>query len=90
MLVETENLVSTEKFRKELDKYVAAARQGHGPIAITEDSEIVGFFVGAEEYEAMFGAAVRTLLAARATGKTVSHEEVRARIRKITRHGSGK
>lgn len=90
MLVETTNLVSTEEFRQDLDKYVAAAREGCGPIAITQGSEVVGFFITADEYEAMFGTAVKKLLAARAQGPTVTHEEARARLRKLTRHGSRK
>ena len=90
MLVETNNLVSLEKFREELDKYVAAAQQGCGPIAVTQNSAVVGFFIGAEEYEALFGAAVKKLLSARARGSTVTQEEARARIRKVTRHGSRK
>ena len=35
MLVDTENLVSAEKFRKHFDRYVAAASQGRGPVAVT-------------------------------------------------------
>jgi prevent-host-death family protein len=90
MLIETCNQVSAEDFRKELDKYVAAARKGGGPIAITQDSEVVGFFIAADEYEAMFGAAVKKLLSARARGPTVTHEEARARLRKVSRPNSRK
>ena len=87
MLVDTTNLVSAEEFRKEWDKYVTAAQQGRGPIAITQGSEVVGFFIAADEYEALFGAAVNKLLSSRAQGPTVTHEEARARIRKVLRHG---
>ena len=90
MLVETNNLVSTEDFRKELDKYVAAARDGCGPIVLTKESEIVGFFLSADEYEVMFGATVSDLLSSRSKGPKVPHEKVKARIRKITRPGSQK
>jgi prevent-host-death family protein len=83
MLVETDNLVSAEEFRKDLDRYVAATRQGSGPIAVTQHSQVVGFFIGVEEYEAMFGTAVKKLLAARASGPTVSHEEARKRVREV-------
>lgn len=90
MLVETKNLIPAEEFRKDLDKYVAAAQQGCGPIAITVNSEVVGFFISADEYEAVFGAAVKDLLSARAQGPSVTHEEARARIRAIARRGSEK
>jgi len=88
MLVETNNLVSEEDFRRELSKYVAAAQQGCGPIAVTRDTEVVGFFVSAAEYEAMFGTAVKELLTAREKGPTVSHEEVRTRAREAVRRRS--
>jgi prevent-host-death family protein len=88
MLVDTDNLVPAEEFRRHLDKYVAAAQRGSGPVAVTKDSEVVGFFVSPQEYEAVYGAVVRSLLTARADGPTVSHDEARARIRKITRRPS--
>ena len=90
MLIETQNLVSTEKFRKHLDEYVTAAQGGRGPIAITQNSEIVGFFVGAEEYEAMVGAAVKKLLSARAKGPSMTHEQARAHLRDVARRSSRK
>jgi len=89
MLVETSNLVSAEEFRKDLDKYVTAAQQGCGPIVVTRNSEVVGCFIAAEEYEAMFGAAVKELLSTRAEGPSVTHEEARARIRQVIRRGTG-
>jgi prevent-host-death family protein len=82
MLVETNNLVSAAEFRKDLDKYVAAARQGSGPIAVTRNAEVLGFFIGAEEYEAVFGGAVKNLLEERATGPTLTHADARQRVRK--------
>jgi PHD/YefM family antitoxin component YafN of YafNO toxin-antitoxin module len=85
MLVETDNLVSAEEFRKRLNKYLTASQQGCGPIAVTRKSEVVGFFVGAKEYEALFGTAVRELLEARAEGQTVSHEETCEHIDSILR-----
>jgi len=90
MLVDTDNLVTAEVFRKDLDKYVAAARQGSGPVAVTQGSEVVGFFVSREEYEAMYGTAVRRLLASRADGPTVSQEEARKRIGEVSRRASRK
>ena len=88
MLVDTDNLVSADQFRKDMPKYVAAAREGSGPIAITDNAEVVGFFISAAEYEAMFGAAVKQLLTERAKGPTVSHEEARAKIREVARRGA--
>lgn len=85
MLVDTDNLVSSEEFRRDLDKYVSAAQEGRGPVAVTKGSKVVGFFIGPDDYEAMFGAAVKELLAARMTGPTVSHGEVREQIRKRLR-----
>jgi hypothetical protein len=38
MLVETENLVSVEEFKKEFDKYLASTQQGHGPIAVAKNA----------------------------------------------------
>lgn len=85
MLVDTDNLVTTEEFRRDLAKYVAAAGKGQGPVAVTQGSKVVGFFVGAEEYQALFGAAVRRLLSSRRNGPTVSHEEVRQSVKETLR-----
>jgi PHD/YefM family antitoxin component YafN of YafNO toxin-antitoxin module len=90
MLVDTSNLVTEEQFRKELAKYVTAAQKGQGPIAVTRDTEVLGFFISAQEYETLFGATVHELLAARAKGATLSHEEARARIRKTIQAASRK
>jgi prevent-host-death family protein len=83
MPVETENSVSAEEFRREFDKYVAAAEGGTGPIAVTRNSQVLGFFIGAKEYETLVGAQVRKLLKERAKGPTVGHEEARTRIQKV-------
>lgn len=90
MLVETENLVPADKFRKQLDKYVAAARNGNGPVAVTQNSEVVGFFISPKEYEAMFGVAVRDLLASRTRGPSVPQREARARVEKVIKAASRK
>jgi len=90
MLVDTNNLVTAEQFRQHLDRYLTAAQQGNGPVAVTRDAEVIGFFIGKEEYEALHGAAVKELLTARATGPTVSHDEVRAHVAKVVKRASGK
>ena len=85
MLVETKALVSADKFREQMDKYIAAARDGSGPVGVTQDSEVVGFFISPQAYEAMFGAAVKGLLASRARGPSVPQGEAKARVQKITK-----
>lgn len=85
MLVDTDHLVTSEEFRRDLDRYVAAVQEGHGPVAVTRGSKVVGFFIGPEDYEAMFGVAVKELLDTRMTGPTVSHDKVREAIRKRLR-----
>ena len=90
MLVDTNNLVTAEQFRKHLEKYIAAAQEGSGPVAVTQDAEVVGFFIGKAEYEALHGAAVKDLLTARAQGPTVAHDEVRAHIQKVIKRSGGK
>ncbi len=88
MLVETDNLVSADEFTKHLEKYVEVARQGTGPIAVTRDDQVLGFFISPEEYEAMFGVAVRKLLSSRLSETaTVSHEQVRDSARESIRRG---
>jgi hypothetical protein len=83
--MDSDNLVNADDFRADFDRYIAAAKQGCGPVAVTRDSEILGFFVGPADYEAMFGAAVRQLLSSRADGPSVSHAQARARIDKAVR-----
>jgi hypothetical protein len=83
MLVETNNLVSEETFREDFERFVTAAKNGGGPVAIMRDSEVVGVFVSPAEYDAAFGAEVRKLLKSRERGPKVSHEAVRAQAQKI-------
>ena len=91
MLVETDNLVSADEFKKHLDKYVKAAEQGSGPIAVMRDAEVVGIFMSAAEYEAMFGTAVRKLLASRIEeSETIAHEEVGGSVREAVRRAGKK
>jgi hypothetical protein len=82
MLVDTDNLVSAEDFRTNMDKYVAAAESGGGPIAITQGSRVLGFFVGADEFEAAFGSAVKELLQARSDGATITQGDAEERVRR--------
>src|SRR5437773_1968440 len=77
MLVDTDNLVTDDAFRRDFDRFVDEAGKGNGPVAITRDSRVVGIFMSPEEYDALFGAAVRKLLKAREKGPTVSHQHVR-------------
>ena len=83
MLVESNNIVSADAFRRDMDRYIELARAGNGPIAVTDKAQVVGFYVSAEEYEAMFGAAVRELLEERASGPKVSHRAVKEHIAKV-------
>jgi PHD/YefM family antitoxin component YafN of YafNO toxin-antitoxin module len=83
MLVDTDNLVSAEQFRKDFDRYVAAAREGRGPVAVTRDSEVIGVFMSPAEYDSLFGHEIAALLKSREKGPTVSHEEVRKRAKQI-------
>jgi prevent-host-death family protein len=85
MLVDSKNIVPVDTLRKDLSKYLAAAQGGGGPVAITKNAEIVGFLIGRDEYEAMFGAAVTELLDSRSRGPTVSHDEARRRVRAAAR-----
>jgi prevent-host-death family protein len=90
MLVKTRKLVSAEEFRNGLEKYLEAARKGSGPIGITQDSEVIGFFITAEDYERLYGAAIKKLLSSRMKCKTVSTKEVRTRIRSLLQERSKK
>jgi hypothetical protein len=83
MLVDTDNLVSAENFRKHFDRYVAAATQGRGPVAVTQDSEVIGVFMSPAEYDALFGDEIAELLRSREKGPTVSHAEVRKRAKQV-------
>jgi PHD/YefM family antitoxin component YafN of YafNO toxin-antitoxin module len=83
MLVDTHNLISTDEFRRDLEKFVAAAKAGQGPVVLMDGSEVVGVFLSAEEYEAMFGVAVRDLLSQRMSGPTVTDQTARSRVQKV-------
>lgn len=83
MLVETNNLVSADTFRQDFDRFVTAAKNGGGPVAILRDSEVVGVFVSPEEFDAAFGAEVKKLLQSRERGPKVDHQAVRMRAQKI-------
>ena len=75
MLVDTENLVSDEEFRRDFNRFVAAAKGGNGPVAITRDCEVIGVFLSPDEYDSLFGGAVKKLLKSRET--RADHESVR-------------
>ena len=90
MLVEIDNLVPAEAFRKKLDEYLAASQNGCGPIAVMKNSEVVGFFISVEDYEKGFGAAVKNLLSSRAKGASLTHSQARARIKEFTRRAVGR
>ncbi len=84
MIQKRDGAVSKEHFRKHFDKVVKAARDGNGPIAITEDSEVLGFLVGPEMYERLYAEEIKTLLKKRLKEKkTISAQEVRRRISAI-------
>ena len=83
MLVETDNLVSADTFREDFDQFVDAATKGCGPVAITRDSRVVGVFMSPDEYDALFGGAIRTLLKSREKGPSVSHEDVRRQAEQV-------
>jgi len=79
MLIDTNNLVTVEEFRKELKKYIASMKKGEGPIAVLEDSKVVGYFIRADEYEAMHEEEIQELLRSREGSPKLSHEVARAR-----------
>jgi prevent-host-death family protein len=85
MLVETNNLVALEDFRKDLDRYVDQANQGNGPVAILRDSRVVGVIVSPDDYDAMCGTAIRNLLKSRERGPSVSHEEACRQLGVVTK-----
>ncbi len=90
MLVETENLVPVEQFRKQLDRYITAARNGQGPIAVVRDNKVIGYFVSPEEYEAVHQAGLMEFLESRLKGPTVSHQAAEAHVRKFLQRRSRK
>jgi prevent-host-death family protein len=81
----TERTVSMTEFRKRMGEYVAAARTGGGPVAVTDGGEVVGVFLSPADYEEAYKLALRRLLRARMKGPTVSHDEAKARILKAAR-----
>jgi len=89
MLVDSDNLVTKDVFRAELDRFIEAAKAGQGPVAVTADSQVVGFFIGSDDYEAMFGAAVRELLSERGGGESVDHATATKRGLRAARGGPG-
>jgi hypothetical protein len=89
MLVETENLVSVDQFKKDFDKYLVSTQQGEGPIAVAQNAEVVGFFMGVDDYEFVFGTAIRKLLSARTKGRKVTHRVAKARIKRHIRKATG-
>lgn len=80
MLIESDNMVSAADFRKDFERYHKMARDGNGPIAVTDNARVLGFYVSAEEYDAMLGVAVRELLSEREKGPKVSHQAVKDHI----------
>ena len=82
MLVDTRNLVSAQKFKRDLSRFIDAAKEGHGPVAVTQDSEIVGFFVSAQQYESLCDREVYDLIQSRMNEPTISHAEVKKRMAK--------
>ena len=54
-----------------------------GPVAMTQNSEVVGVFMSPDEYDALFGHEIAAPLKSREKGPTVSHEEVCRRARQI-------
>jgi PHD/YefM family antitoxin component YafN of YafNO toxin-antitoxin module len=74
MLIDTENIVTKDEFRKGLDKYLAAARRGAGPVAVIDGSKVVAVFISSKEYQA--------LLDDRMTDATSSQAEVTDRLAK--------
>lgn len=83
MLVETENLVSADVFRQDFDKFVARTRAGSGPVAVMQDNTVIGVLISPGDYESLFGKAVADLLTSRDGGPTVSHQQAKARIRRV-------
>lgn len=74
MLVDTDNLVSTEEFRRDFEKFVKAAK-GNGPVAVMKNQKVVGIFVSPEDYEILSGETLERLIESRMKGETVSQEE---------------
>ena len=88
MLIESENMVSAVDFQKHFERYNDLAREGKGPFAVTDNAKLVGVYISADEYEAMFGTAVRALLNERAKGPKVAHQSVKVHIARILKNHS--
>jgi len=70
--------VTVDQLRKHARKYVTRARKE--PIEVTDGSGTVAVILGVEEYQAVYAAEIRRLLARRRKEPTVPHEEVLARF----------
>ena len=81
MLIDTQNLVDSES-----ERYMTAASAGNGPVAVMKDARVIGVLVDPDEYEQMFGVAVRELLSSRMTGPTLTQDEVKAGIQKLIQY----
>jgi len=75
--------VTVDQLHKNTRKYVARARKE--PVEVTDGSGTVAVILGADEYQAVYVAEMRRLLARRMKEPTVSHEEVVAGARAIIR-----
>jgi hypothetical protein len=74
MLVDTDNLVSSDDFQRNFEKFAKAVKKGKGPVAVMKNGEVMGFFVAPDYFE-FSGSGIRDLLASRMDGPTVSQEE---------------
>jgi prevent-host-death family protein len=75
--------VTLDQLRRNTRKYVTRAR--NEPIEVTDGSGTVAVILGVEEYQAVYAAEIRRLLARRMKEPTVPHEEVFARFEARTR-----
>jgi hypothetical protein len=84
----SERTVSLGEFRDKIDKYVAAAKRGAGPLAVKDGDEIVGVFLAPADYDAATRASVRRFLRSRMSGPTVSHREAMSAFRAAARRAA--
>jgi hypothetical protein len=77
--------VTLKALPKEFRESLKDGKQPRGPIALRHKNEIIGFFIGRDEYEAQFGDHVRKLLAGRAREKSISQQKAETRARKFLR-----
>lgn len=82
MLVDMRNLVSAQRFKKDLNQFLDAAKEGSGPVAVTQDSEVVGVFLSLQQFEALCDREMHDLIESRLNEPTISHEEVKERLKK--------